>query len=398
MVSSDKAPSRRTRSRAVAGAVLILLVLLLIGLGVVLYDVIQPAGAPKAGSISKGMTWVRSIYGFGPRPDQQLMGPLGVAVDGRGRIYVTDPEHSRIVVFTRDGAFDGTITLMKEHNAAMVRPVAVDVDAAGNIYVADKYLHKLIVFGSDRKFVRNIDDDVTGVRVVGDRLYAIGRDHVSVYTLKGEQLNRFGKAGQGPGHFDGAYALTIGRDGNLYVADSFNRRVDVFTPAGVYLRSLGRPVQSQLATGPAVSRSTDPSAPVFDLPTGLVTDGNGRFVALDAFQFQLIVFDARGKAIGTYGDMGGADGQFIYPSGLAYDPNSDWFVVGDTQNNRVQIVRISGSGSARLDRLVPESFLQPICYGPLLLLLIAAVLTVVMARRRRDAVAKGEIPTNLNED
>lgn len=388
MANAVKISRKQSRSRAIAGAVLVLLILLLFGLGVVLFNVVRPAGVPKRGAISAGMTWVRSIYGFGSRPDQQLLEPLGVAVDSQGRIYVTEPQRSRVVVFTRDGGFAGVITLMKSHDVSMIRPVGIDVDAAGNLYVADKDLHRVIVFGPDRQFVRNIDDDVTGVKVIDDRLYAIGRDHVSIYTLKGELLNRFGKAGRGPGQFDGAYALALGQDKNLYVADSFNKRVDVFTPKGDYIRSIGRPAGSLAASGSSATSSTDASAPVFDLPTGLVVDGNGRFVALDAFQFQLIVFDGKGKAISTYGDQGGGDGQFIYPSGLAYDQNSDVFVVSDTRNNRVQIVRLEGSGSARLDRLLPAAFFQPICYGPLLLLLLAVVLTAVLARRRRNAVVE----------
>jgi sugar lactone lactonase YvrE len=385
VAQSKKTSRRQDRARILAGTVLVVLIVMLFGLGAVLFNVLQPAGAPKLGSLSTGMTWVRSIYGFGARPDQQLLEPIGTAVDGQGRIYVSEPQRSRIVVFRRDGQFDGIITLMKSHNVAMARPAGMDVDAAGNLYVADRALGRVLVFGPDRKFVRGVNEAVENVKVSGDRMYAISREHISTYNLKGELLSRFGTLGRAPGQLDGAYAMAVGPDGLLYIAESFNKRISVFKPNGEFVRTIGQAAktQSSATTGTAKATAADKDQPVFDLPTGLVFDGAGRLVALDAFQFRLSVFDTKGKLVGTYGDEGSGDGKFIYPSGLAYDPASDVFVVTDTRNNRVQVLRIAGSGSQRLDRMVPAVLLQPICYGPLALLLLAVMLTVIAMRNRR---------------
>jgi DNA-binding beta-propeller fold protein YncE len=378
-----KTTRRQNRARILAGTVLVILLIMLFGLGAVLLNVLQPPGAPKPGSLSSGMTWVRSIYGFGARPDQQLLEPIGTAVDGQGRIFVSEPQRSRVLVFRRDGAFDGAVTLMKSHDVAMARPTGLDVDDAGNLYVADRALGRVLVFGPDKQFIRGINVAVDNVKVNGDRLYAINRSHIAVYNLKGELLFGFGDAGREPGKLDGAYALAVGPNGDIYVAESFNKRISVFKPNGEFIRTFGRAATAESGTSTATAKA-DALKPVFDLPTGLVFDGAGRLVALDAFQFQLEVFDTSGKLIGTYGDEGSTDGKFIYPSGLAYDRASDVFVVTDTRNNRVQVLRIAGSGSPRLDRVVPAALLQPICYGPLALLLAAVVLTVVMMRRRRE--------------
>lgn len=383
---ADQRRSGVSRGRVVAGTVLVLLILTLFGLGYALTKVIEPPGAPQRGSLAEGMTWVRSIYGFGPRADQQLLQPIGVAIDKAGRIYVSEPQRSRVVVFNRDGGFDGLIKLMQSKDIGMVRPGGLAVDDAGNLYVADKDLHRVIVFDPAHKFIRNIKDDVTAVTVKGDRLYALGREHVSIYTLEGRLISRFGKMGREPGKFDGVNALTVGNDGLLYVLESFNRRVSVYKPDGEFVRAIGQPASK---TSAAATPTTTPakaskvtSEVVFDLPTGLVLDSNGRLVSVDAFLFQLAVFDTTGRTSGTYGEQGTADGAFIYPSGLAYDPNGDVFAVTDTMNNRVQILRLEGSGSARLDRRVPAQFMQPTCYGPFALLLLAVVLIVVASRRR----------------
>ena len=63
--------------------------------------------------------------------------------------------------------------------------------------------------------------------------------------------------------------------------------------------------------------------------------------------FSLAVFDPEnGDVIAKYGTYGTEEGTFMYPSGLAYDAERDWFAVADLGNNRVQIVRLPGSSAS----------------------------------------------------
>jgi len=130
--------------------------------------------------------------------------------------------------------------------------------------------------------------------------------------------------------------------------------------------------------------STAAAEALFWLPTGVTTDGNGRVVVTDAFKYQIIVLDGEtGEKVAEYGDFGTADGLFNNPSAIAYDAERDYFVVADTDNNRLQVVRIEGSSNSAITAAFKRLFDRPvwICCLPFLILLIAAI--VVWFTRRR---------------
>jgi DNA-binding beta-propeller fold protein YncE len=128
---------------------------------------------------------------------------------------------------------------------------------------------------------------------------------------------------------------------NVYVCDTQNQRVRKFDPAGKLVWDAGTVPDRKTAREHGVVAT---ATGIFELPTGVTVDGNGRVVVVDAFKFQIIVLDgATGKKIADYGDFGTEDGAFNNPSAIAYDPVRDYFVVADTTNNRLQIVRLPGS-------------------------------------------------------
>jgi hypothetical protein len=88
------------------------------------------------------------------------------------------------------------------------------------------------------------------------------------------------------------------------------------------------------------------------------------------------------------GDYGVADGFFAYPTGIDYDETRDWFAVADTFNNRVQILRIPGSGGSPLAPII-GAFRTPMCVFciPFILLVVAAILAVMRRRRQREEEA-----------
>jgi hypothetical protein len=131
------------------------------------------------------------------------------------------------------------------------------------------------------------------------------------------------------------------------------------------------------------------------IPAGMTIDGAGRLVIADPFGFDLTILSPKdGHLIAKYGAPGTIDGQFVYPSGVAYDPARDWFAVTDTQNARVQIIRLPGSGGSGLAASADRALSGPLraCLFPLLLLVIAIVAGIVyriMRRRKKDKLNKG---------
>lgn len=79
--------------------------------------------------------------------------------------------------------------------------------------------------------------------IAGDsegNLYVLdaGNHRVQKFDNKGKYLATFGHSGQGPGGFQEPLSIDLDKDGNIYVADWSNCRLEVFSSQGKYLRSI----------------------------------------------------------------------------------------------------------------------------------------------------------------
>jgi DNA-binding beta-propeller fold protein YncE len=79
--------------------------------------------------------------------------------------------------------------------------------------------------------------------IAGDsegNLYVLdaGNHRVQKFDNKGKHLKTFGRSGQGPGEFQWPLSIDIDEDGNVYVADWRNCRLEIFSSHGEYLRSI----------------------------------------------------------------------------------------------------------------------------------------------------------------
>jgi sugar lactone lactonase YvrE len=226
--------------------------------------------------------------------------------------------------------------------------------------------------------------------VRGDRVVVTSNPGVSVFTTSGKLLSVWGNMGNGPEQFMTPHGAAIADDGTVYVCDSMNLRIKAYKPDGTLLWIWPKERSVAAKTGLQPKSGSLP----LQVPTGLTLDGRGRIVIADAFSFDLVVLQPSktgATLVGRYGAFGQADGQFVYPSGLTYDPVRDWFVVADTGNDRLQVVRIPGSAAPGLLAAARRATadISPWCLVPLGLLVLAAVL-YVMRRRMRDAGAGPE--------
>jgi hypothetical protein len=62
-----------------------------------------------------------------------------------------------------------------------------------------------------------------------------GDVNIKVYNKKGKYLRTIGRPGQGPGEFDTPCDFDLGTDGNIYLMDSRNTRVEIVDTIGVYV-------------------------------------------------------------------------------------------------------------------------------------------------------------------
>jgi len=121
------------------------------------------------------------------------------------------------------------------------------------------------------------------------------------------------------GHFFQLEGLSVDDEGNVYVTDSGNARVQKFTSDGQFLNTWG------------VS-GTDNGE--FKKPTGIATYENNVYV-VDSEQSRIQVFDSTGKFLQSWGKSGSDQGEFFYPQGISIS-NDGVVYVADTKNHRIQ--------------------------------------------------------------
>lgn len=396
---------RDTRGlRTFLGIVLVLLILLLVGVSYVLYRSYALTGAPQQANANgvKGMVWVRSIYGWGGAQSQQLVAPNTVAVSPDGTIWSNSDNHTA-VAFTTQGKFVRQLSsnpatqsasassTAGSHGQAAPRPQAegvsavycVATDAQNNLYVSDDAQAHLLKFTPEGSIIHGWSiPGLTKMDVNGPRVAVLSQGSLGVFNQdNGAPVYTFGTRGQGAGQLDLPVGVHIDDQGNVYVADTQNRRIRKFSPAGKLLWDAGTVPPRTFET-----HVTQPTG-LFQLPTGVTTDANGRVEVIDAFNYNITVLDpATGKKIATYGQYGQEDGYFDNPSAIAYDKAHDYFVIADTGNNRLQVVRIPASGKATaggalFDRATENPAWVLCC--PFILLVIAIIVTALVSRRRR---------------
>jgi DNA-binding beta-propeller fold protein YncE len=282
-------------------------VLLALVLGLVL-----PGSAAAFGALS-------SFGELGGGPGQ-LTEPKQVVL-GSEDLYVADSGNDRISVFAGDGSFLRTI------EGSMDEPQDVAFGLGGQVFVADKGNDRVDVLGSSGEFIRQIGEgeleDPTGVAVDGSTVYIAdnGHNRVARFSVTGVELTEISGV-------PSARDVILGGDGNLYVADFGEGRVDVFNKGGSFLRSFGE-------AGPGALSG----------PVALALDGSGGVYVADQVDERVEHFSEAGNFL----------------SGFAADPN----VAGVAAACGGNVFAVEESASlARVVRFGEPGTLPPPCTPP----------------------------------
>lgn len=84
----------------------------------------------------------------------------------------------------------------------------------------------------------------------------------------------------------------------------------------------------------------------FSVPRGMALDADGNLYVADWGNDRIQILSASGAVIDTIGETGSGNGQFRLPKGVAVDGDGNVFVL-DTRNQRVQKFRPAGGASRR---------------------------------------------------
>ena len=274
----------------------------------------------------------------------QLVKPRAIAFGPGDRMYLVDWT-ARIQAFDRDGKYLNTSWYPPDYRNG--RPSGLSVDFDGNLVLSDSHYHRVRMYSPEGELLRTIGGDPgtepgqlsyvsDALRDKAGNFYVSefgDNQRISKFDSEGNFIKCWGVPGAAmetekdakpapAGQFARIRAMTLGPDGNLYVADACHHRIQVFTTDGEFVRTFGTP-------GNGIGELSYP----YD-----VAIAPGRTPHLYVVEYgncRVQKFTLEGKSLGTWGEPGRAPGQFASPWALAVDSRGRVHVV-DSDNDRVQ--------------------------------------------------------------
>jgi DNA-binding beta-propeller fold protein YncE len=227
-------------------------------------------------------------------PQTDLGKPKGMGRDRNGNIIVVEPHYQRVNHFSPQGKLVAQWGKKGTNVGQFTLPRAVAINSHKEIFISEYGPMERVQCFS---LVSN-PDGPTSARV----------------------LNAFGHPGNGPGEFNRPEGLCVDLQDRLYVADSCNHRIQIFTREGKLLRTYGK----------AGSGRGELS-----YPYDICVDNAGRQYVCEFGNSRIQIFDANDRSIEIIGGPGAEPGQFSNPWGVALDSAGNLYVA-DSQNHRVQ--------------------------------------------------------------
>ena len=326
----------------------------------------------------------RAVADYLKLPADMYFGEVaGVATDSKGDVYVfsrgntTGPAYgaaaAQLLEFGPDGKFIREIG----HNLyAWSFAHSVRIDPHDNIWVADKGSDMVIEFNQAGRVMmvfgrkQEASDEGTGplkhprpplppvdgmFRQVTDMAWdKAGNTYISDGYINsrvakvdknGDWVKSWGTPGDGPGQFNTPHNIAVDDQGNVYVADRGNARIQVFDGDGNFLRQIKidvpAPADARPAIGAKPTATTGTMAPGAPWTLCITPGPNQVLYTSDAFPGRIYKLSLDGKVLGWLGKSGKQPGEFGWIHEMAC-PSENTLYVAELLNWRVQKLILEG--------------------------------------------------------
>jgi len=278
-----------------------------------------------------------------------LNAPRAIAAGLNDDLYVADSRNHRVLHIASDGSLLhewGTFADQLSGDAPIGtfnEPWGIAVGPDGSVYVTDTWNHRIQKFSEDGRPIkmwgqygqplpdvpeskssfwgpRGVAVDSQGQVYVADT----GNKRIAIFDSDGNYLTEFGTAGFDPGQFDEPVGVAVSNDGMVFVTDTWNQRIQSFVAsedAMIYLPAAQWDVNAwfgqSLDNKPFIAVGADNHV--------FITDPEG---------YRVIEFTSDGQFVRTWGDFGTGVSEIGLAAGVTVDAQGNIWVT-DAGNNRI---------------------------------------------------------------
>ena len=285
-----------------------------------------------------GEEYITEFGGYGTGPGQ-FMWPMSCALDSNTNVYVSDEYLDRITIFNKDGEYVSHWGTSGSGDGELDRPAGLAI-RDDILYVVDSRNHRVQRFTLDGQYLSQFGrfgsgngelNTPWGICIDHDGNVFIAdwrNDRIQSFTADGQWLATFGQPGQ-PGGGDASIArehggirlvnrpvglfnrptgVAVDKDGDIYVADWLNNRVQVLTPEGRFITEftgdagLSKWGVGKIESNPDMIRQRNgvrdfTPEKVLWAPVAVKVDDNGRVLIADTTRHRFQIYQKNSEPV-----------------------------------------------------------------------------------------------------
>lgn len=295
-----------------------------------MYNAGPPDGDTGTSSMIRPRVQPAQVWELEGEGDSDERSLAGMAIDGQGRVYVSDSEGDCIYQSSAAGMPLTQLGEPGNEPGQFLYPQHLAVDTADDVYVADRYNQRIQRFspwGDFRATYTDEDEEMLPEGVAVDahgNVYALDAENAQVwkFSTEGTMLAVLREPQEIDESDDAQPAgIAVDAEGNLYVANQTQGCIEKVSPWGDTLAVWGR-------------SGSEPGE--FLLPTAIALDEYGNVYVADTGNDRVQKLSPTGAVLSVWGRSGWKPGSFRSPFGVAIGPKEQVYVL-DAGNRRLQI-------------------------------------------------------------
>ena len=246
----------------------------------------------------------------------QFIEPVDVAADNIGNLWVLDSEQNRLQEFDATGKWLRNAGAAGSSAGKLSLPRSLATDSKNNLWVADTGNNRIVEFNEKGEFLQTFGTNVNKTKVEAAGTEA----EKNLCTAASGNVCQAATAGSATGQLKSPKGIAVTSGGNLWVADTGNSRIQKFGPGG-------NPINLLNGNGTTGGLMKEPAA--------ITVAPDGSIWVADTGNNRIEQWNSSLSLVHVVGKEGSGGGEFKAPSAIEADSSGNVWV-GDQKDNRVE--------------------------------------------------------------